>query len=135
MTSQPFSIQENDCTIERWAEASRGNVQWRTLLSADSTPTDSLTLGIFELAPSKLDGLSEHRHPQPEVYYVLSGKGIVTIEDCQHPISSGSTVFIPGKAKHKVRNTGNETLRVLYAFAIDSFEEVEYEFMDRYTSQ
>ena len=54
MTSQPFSIQENECEIERWVDATRGNVQWRILLSADRTPTDSMTLGIAELKPGEL---------------------------------------------------------------------------------
>ncbi len=128
MTSEPFSIQEDDSEIEQWSDPTRGNVQWRTLLSADRTPTDSLTLGVAEIKPGELDGLSCHRHPQSEVYYVLSGVGVVTIEDLQYPISPGSAVFIPGNAKHRVRNTGNETLRILYGFAVDSFEEVEYDF-------
>lgn len=128
--SQAFSVQEGDCAIERWTDATRGNVQWRTLLSADRTPTDSLTLGVAELAPGERDALSCHRHAQAEVYYVLSGEGVVTIDDRQHSISPGSAVFIPGNAKHSVRNTSDETLRILYAFAVDSFERVKYEFVE-----
>ena len=116
--------------LDRWADAARGTVQWRTLLSADRTPTDSLTLGIAELAPGELEALSCHRHPQAEVYYVLSGEGIVTIADRQHLLSPGCAVFIPGNAQHSVRNTSNETLRILYVFAVDSFEQVKYEFVE-----
>lgn len=130
MISQPFSIQESECVIEQWGKTTRGNVQWRTLLSADRTPTDSLTVGIAELAPDEKDALACHQHAQAEVYYVLSGEGIVTIEDRPHLVSPGSTVFIPGNAKHRVRNTGNKTLRFLYVFAVDSFEQVSYEFAD-----
>ncbi|NES80491.1 MAG: cupin domain-containing protein [Moorea sp. SIO2B7] len=130
MTSKPFSIHENECASEKWVDTTRGNVQWRTLLSADRTPTDSITLGIAELTPGELDALSCHQHPQPEVYYVLSGEGIVTIEDIQYPICPGSAVFIPGNAKHRVRNTGKEILRILYVFAVALFEEVEYKFTE-----
>jgi quercetin dioxygenase-like cupin family protein len=46
----------------------------------------------------------------------------------EHGLRPGSAVFIPGGAEHGVRNTGAGILRLLYAFAADSFAEVEYEF-------
>ena len=45
-----------------------------------------------------------------------------------HPLEPGSVVFIPGGTRHFVRNTGHETMRLLYMFAVDRFSDVEYVF-------
>jgi hypothetical protein len=37
-------------------------------------------------------------------------------------------VFIPGMAEHGIRQTGAEVLRLFYAFPVDSFDSVEYQF-------
>ena len=44
------------------------------------------------------------------------------------PLRAGSVVFIPGGRWHAARATGTEVLRLLYAFATDSFADVVYEF-------
>jgi len=46
----------------------------------------------------------------------------------EHAVASGSAVFIPGDAEHGVRNTGDGPLRVVYAFATDSVDDVVYRF-------
>ena len=40
----------------------------------------------------------------------------------------GSTIFVPSDAVHAVGNTGNDVLRLLYVFGVDSFDDVEYVF-------
>ena len=42
---EPFVVNESQCEIEGWDDPIRGVVSWRTLLSGDRTPTDSLTMG------------------------------------------------------------------------------------------
>lgn len=125
-----FVVNEDDCAIERPRDPRRLSVQWRTLVSGDRTPTDSLTVGVAELSPGSSADLRVHlhRHAQPEVYYVLSGQGVVTISGTAHPVRRGSAVFIPGQAEHCAQNTGTEPLRLLYVFAADSFEQIRYEF-------
>lgn len=127
-TVQPVVLHEQDCELESWSEEARSLVEWRTLLSADRTPTRALTLGMAELPPGEASDLRTHRHAQIEVYYVLAGEGIVSIDGVEHAIRPGSVVFLPGDAEHGAVNTGAETMRLLYVFAADSFEEVEYRF-------
>ena len=126
--SQAFIIHEEECELEGSTDLSPGSVRWRTLISADRTPTDSLTVGVAELEPGETRAFRPHKHAQPEVYYILSGTGIVTIAGADHPIRPGSTVFIPGAAEHGARNTGAELLRLFYVFPSNSFAEIEYEF-------
>ena len=80
-------------------------MQWRTLLSADRTPTEALTMGVAELAPGTAHDPPPHRHAQPEAYYVLEGEGVVTISGEEHRVGAGSAVFIPGGAVHCVLNS------------------------------
>lgn len=121
-------VHEEDCPFEGSEEPARGRVRWRTLLSGDRTPTGALTLGVAEIEPGDTQELYLHRHAQPETYFILAGEGVVTIAGTDHAVRPGSAVFVPGDAQHCARNTGAVTLRILYAFAADSFDEIRYEF-------
>jgi mannose-6-phosphate isomerase-like protein (cupin superfamily) len=118
-------VDSADCEWESWP-AERGSVRWRTLLSGDRTPTDTFTLGIATLVP---DGsLYEHRHEQAEAYLVLEGTGEVVVNGVAAPVRPGAAVFIPGNARHGIRNNGATELRLAYVLAADSFADVEYVF-------
>ena len=109
-----------------WDDERRGCVQWRTLFSADRTPTEGMTAGVAEIQPGQQ--LNVHQHPQTELYYFLAGEGVLMIVGTDQPVRPGSAVFIPGNAAHGVRNIGPTTLRFFYVFGVDSFSEVEYSF-------
>ena len=106
--------------------AQRGDVWWKTLISAGATESSALTLGVGRLVPGA--ALREHRHEQPEVYLVLEGSGVVTIDGSVRRVDAGAAVFIPGDAPHSIECTGDAELRVAYALAADAFEDVEYAF-------
>ena len=110
-----------------WNDPQRGLIGWRTLFSSDITPTNSLTAGVVELE-AHIGKLNPHRHSPAEIYYILSGQGIVHIDGTDYPVSVDTSVFIPSNALHGIRNTGDTTLRFFYAFALDSFASVEYKF-------
>jgi quercetin dioxygenase-like cupin family protein len=121
-------VHEETCPLEGWDDAIRGKVVWRTLLSADRTPTAQMTLGVTELGPGQPSPFLSHRHAQAEIYYVLSGEGVVQIDGVEHALRAGASVFIPGDVPHGARNTGRDVLRLLYVFAADSFSDVRYVF-------
>lgn len=127
---QAVVVHEQDIPFEGWDDAIRGTLVWRTLLSGDRTPTSQLTLGVTELAPGQPSPFLPHRHAQTEIYYVISGQGIVEIDGVEHALRAGSSVFIPGNWPHGARNTGREVLRILYVFAADSFSDIHYVFPD-----
>jgi mannose-6-phosphate isomerase-like protein (cupin superfamily) len=121
-------VHEDDVPLERWDDPTRGGVVWRTLFSGDRTPTSALTVGIAELPAGEQDPGPAHRHEPPEVYVILAGEGIVEIDGVGTPGRTGSAVFIPGLAAHRLVNTGATPLRLLYTFAVDSFADVTYLF-------
>ena len=58
----------------------------------------------------------------------MDGEGVIEIDEVSMPIEAGCAVFIPGNARHRTTNTGSATLRFMYVFRSDSFEEVKYYF-------
>ncbi len=64
------------------------------------------------LAPGK--SIPPHYHPDfEEIYYVLSGYGIMTIGDEQKEISRSDVVYIPAVSVHALVNTGSVPLRFI----------------------
>ncbi len=45
-------------------------------------------------------------------------------------ISSGMAIFIPGNAEHAVANYDAYPLRFIYVFPTDTFQQVEYTFVE-----
>ena len=126
MNGRALIIRTEEQTLDGWDDPLKGRVSWRTLFSGGTTATEALTAGVAELQPG--DRLGLHRHTPPEIYYVLEGSGIVTLDGVEHEMAAGAAVFIPGDCEHGVRNDGASPLRLFYAFAVNSFGEVEYRF-------
>jgi quercetin dioxygenase-like cupin family protein len=123
---EPLVLRAADQPQDGWDDPVKGRLGWRTLFSADKTATDALTTGLAELQPG--DWLGLHRHSPAEIYYVLEGEGILSLDGSEHRVGPGSAVFIPGDAEHGIRNSGETVLRFVYVFPTDSFAEVEYRF-------
>ena len=124
--AEPLALDEADLAPDGWDDPVRGRLRWRTLFSKGMTPTAGMTCGVTELRAG--DWLGLHRHAPAEVYYVFAGAGVMSLDGREIPVKAGSAVFIPGMAEHGLRQTGNETLRLFYAFPVDSFDGVEYLF-------
>jgi mannose-6-phosphate isomerase-like protein (cupin superfamily) len=106
--------------------AGRGDVQWKTLISAGLTPTGALTAGVARLSAE--GRLQAHRHDQAEIYLILEGAGTVIIDGATSEVAAGMTVFIPGGAIHSIEATGQAGLRFAYVLDADCIEDVTYVF-------
>jgi quercetin dioxygenase-like cupin family protein len=119
MSPHAYFVEESAVPVESGDDV---GVTWRTLTSADRTPTAQLTSGVCEIAPG--GALALHRHPTPELYYFLEGSGLMRSGDAEHSVRPGVTVSIPADLPHGIKNTGTEPLRLFYVFPVDSFAEV-----------
>jgi mannose-6-phosphate isomerase-like protein (cupin superfamily) len=56
----------------------------------------------------------EHYHPKmEEIYYITHGAGRMRIEGETQDVKAGDAIAIPPGRRHKLWNTGSETLRLL----------------------
>jgi len=124
--SQPLVLDEAEAPLDGWDDPVKGRIRWRTLFSHPGTPIDGITCGVADLEPG--DWLGLHRHAPPEIYYVIAGTGVVTLNGEETPVRAGSAVFMPGMAEHGIRQTGTALLRFVYGIPVDSFDGVTYLF-------
>lgn len=112
---------------EGWDDPVRGCVAWYTLFSSDITPTDSMAAGIAEIVPGG-GALRLHSHAEAEIYYIIEGTGIMSLDGRETVVGAGTAVFIPGDAEHGLRNEAGSTLKLFYVFPTGRFSDVVYHF-------
>jgi mannose-6-phosphate isomerase-like protein (cupin superfamily) len=55
--------------------------------------------------------VQEHTHKvQEQVYYVLEGEGILTLDDAEHLMRAHDYVYVPPGVRHSFTNTGLDGL-------------------------
>lgn len=55
-----------------------------------------------------------HYHPRSEeIYYVLGGRGLMTLGDERREVGRGDGILIPPGTRHKLRNIADEPLVIL----------------------
>lgn len=122
---QAFCVNRETQPLEGVDDAQSGNLSWRTLISADRSPSAELTVGVADFPPH--GRLNLHWHAPAEFYYGLSGEGTVTANGVPLKIAKGIAVFIPGNTEHGVE-AGAEGLSILYGFAHRAFRDIVYHY-------
>jgi len=91
--------------------AARRAASGRPYLEFLSVP--DLSIGLYVLAPGELD--VQQPHTEDEVYYVVSGRGRITIGDEVQDVRAGSIVFVGATVPHRFHDI-TEDLNLLVAF-------------------
>ena len=100
---KPFEIADLVAAREASGEA------WNEFLRV---PT--LSMGVYALAAGAED--PQTPHDQDEVYYVVSGRGVLQVEDADRPVQAGSIVYVEANADHRFHSI-TEDLTTLVFFA------------------
>ncbi|MFH0243315.1 cupin domain-containing protein [Streptomyces sp. HK10] len=74
----------------------------------------NMSVGLYALDRGALDPQQPHR--QDEVYFVASGRALVTVGDETAPVARGSVVYVPAGVPHRFHHI-TEDLRVLVVFS------------------
>ena len=81
----------------------------REILAPWNSSLNNQSLAEAKVAPGK--ATEEHYHPlSEEVYYILRGKGRVTIEGEVREVKAGDGIAIPAGSKHHIENFGTGNL-------------------------
>jgi mannose-6-phosphate isomerase-like protein (cupin superfamily) len=80
-----------------------------------------LEVGVYVLVAPVPD--HQTAHEDDELYVVLEGRGVLTIEGESMPVEEGTAAFVPAGADH--RFTGYEGLSVLVIFARQGSRTIE----------
>ncbi len=74
----------------------------------------ALSMGLYVLAAGSDDGQSPHG--QDEIYYVVSGRGVLRVEDRDQPVTPGSILYVAAHAAHHFHAIEDDlTLLVFFA--------------------
>jgi quercetin dioxygenase-like cupin family protein len=58
-----------------------------------------------------------HLQPEDEIYYVLSGRGVMTIDGASFEVGPGTAVLTRSGSSHGLKQTGSEDLVILISHA------------------
>jgi quercetin dioxygenase-like cupin family protein len=130
---QAVQIDELDL-FEGWSEDDDGMRVRAGFPISSGTGTKSTTVVYFELEPGR--HLGSHTDSAEEILFVVSGSGEATIGDEQAAVQAGTLAVVPALVPHSVKNTGEETLRVVGFFSsstvLSVFDEPMQPFATRY---
>ncbi len=84
---------------------------WQKPIWTRSDSNSHAQMMLVKMAPG---GTSPaHRHPHPQIFYVISGTGIVRLDGKEYTLKPGSAVRVLGGELHDFVNTGTEELIML----------------------
>src|SRR5262245_13572840 len=73
-----------------------------------------LSLGVYRLGRGEDD--PQTPHGEDEIYYVMSGRGVLRVDGREHPLGPGSVAYVPARAVHRFHDIA-EDLTLLVVFA------------------
>ena len=86
----------------------------RPLIDRTTSEITQCSLAEEVLPPGK--AVTPHHHIElEEIYYILSGKGLMSVGTEFREVSSGDAIYVPRGARHTLENTGEEPIRLLVA--------------------
>jgi mannose-6-phosphate isomerase-like protein (cupin superfamily) len=82
----------------------------------DKTPNMHFVFRKRALKPGS--GIGYHEQHEDEVYYVLSGRGVMTLDDKPVDVGPGTAILTRPGSSHGLKQAGTEDLVVLIAYEI-----------------
>ena len=85
------------------------------LISPKNSSAKNLSIQISEIPVGSAQPV--HKHEPEQCYYIIKGKGLMTIEAEVREVAAGDAVLIPANLEHGIKNIGEEVLEYLTANA------------------
>ena len=81
------------------------------LIGELNSGSKEISIQITEVDSNEMQFL--HSHKQEQCYYIISGTGLIFINDQSEEVHKGDAVFIPSNSTHGIKNIGNKKLKYL----------------------
>jgi mannose-6-phosphate isomerase-like protein (cupin superfamily) len=91
----------------------RDDITSYLLVSSRTCDAEHLAISLVEMEAGGFQHL--HSHEPEQMYYILEGRGLMTVEAEERPVRAGDCIFFPSGAEHGLQNTGGTVLRYLSA--------------------
>lgn len=88
----------------------------RHLVTPENMGSQYLWLGTSSVDPSFTSNAHAHED-QEEIFYCVSGRGWIKVDDEKALLEPGVAVLVPPRAVHQLINDGDEILKVVSAVA------------------
>jgi mannose-6-phosphate isomerase-like protein (cupin superfamily) len=81
-----------------------------------------------EFAVEAGGAVKSHSHHTHEYYYVLSGRGIMVVEEEEREVVSGDFIYIPPDTAHSIRTVSPTAPLRAFVFAVGLSDTPEYDY-------
>jgi len=114
-----WAVHEEFEKWEFWEPSKGSRLRYRTLFDDEHGKTKE-GAAIYSVAPDT--HYTRHFHGDAEIYYIVSGHGIMSVEDSEYEISPGSALYIGPNVVHGIDNIGDEPLKNYVIFGTKTME-------------
>jgi mannose-6-phosphate isomerase-like protein (cupin superfamily) len=83
------------------------------LIGELNSGSKEISIQITDVEPNEMQFL--HSHKQEQCYYIITGAGLMIIDDQTKEVKEGDAVFIPSNSTHGIKNAGKNKLTYLTA--------------------
>jgi mannose-6-phosphate isomerase-like protein (cupin superfamily) len=109
------------CTFERVrAHGGANEISFARVLERAGGPLRFIDLSV--LAPGADIGCHTHSHDNEELYVVVAGRGLMSLDGAEFEVQPGDVILNRAGGSHGLTNTGNEELRIV-VIEVDAREE------------
>ena len=117
--AKPLLLEKNEGERRIWRDLPPG--EFILKVSPKNNGSERLVMGAEDMAPG--DEIPTHKHlGQDELVYIAKGTAHVRLADQERDLHPGGTVFIPAYTWVSIKNTGSETLSLVFVFSAPGFE-------------
>jgi quercetin dioxygenase-like cupin family protein len=97
---------------------------WSRLLITEHTVEGNTScMGFSVFKPGFV--AADLSHSVEELAYVVSGRGLIRLEDGPCPVTAGEAIHIPARVWHTVVNEGTEDLVMVFSFPSTDYPPTE----------
>ncbi len=83
------------------------------LIGPRNSAAQNLSMQVSEIPVGSQQPM--HSHSPEQCYYIIQGRGLMTIEEEAREVTAGMAVYIPSNKRHGIQNTGDDVLEYLTA--------------------